>query len=430
MLHRFPKRIILSIIAVLAAIFVYPKITYAILPGCPPNTPACNPTTPGGENPPEEDGTENQGGETQPPTQSGDTPSTPADGTSPSGSSPQSSSSPGGTPAGDGSRSVPSTSGITPEDTSSNNFSGGRGSSGGVAALYELPYIIKDSLGKGEISFVSPVPSPLQCELISRGSFYINGFLRYDDDEDGLAQQPKSEFFEALMQEDYYKTDPKNPDTDYDSYFDGEEVCSGFDPLEPPIISPVDTALQKRLKGYILLQTERHGEAWYMYPKDGLRYYLRNGFVAYQIMKFLSLGITDKDLEKIPVGHESRFQDTDSDADGLPDKTEEGLKTDPLNPDTDGDGVSDSEEVLVKNTHPLGARKLPYDNNLVNRLKGKILLQVESRGQAWYVNPKDGKRYYMKDGNSAYMIMRFLSLGITNSDINKLPMGTMRGKIK
>lgn len=33
-----------------------------------------------------------------------------------------------------------------------------------------------------------------------------------------------------------------------------------------------------------------------------------------------------------------------------------------------------------------------------NNMKGRILLQVESHGEAWYVNPKDEKRYYMADG--------------------------------
>ena len=37
-----------------------------------------------------------------------------------------------------------------------------------------------------------------------------------------------------------------------------------------------------------------------------------------------------------------------------------------------------------------------------NNLNGKILLQVESKGEAWYVNPKDGKRYYMANGDQAF----------------------------
>ena len=53
-------------------------------------------------------------------------------------------------------------------------------------------------------------------------------------------------------------------------------------------------------------------------------------------------------------------------------------------------------------------------------LKGKILLQVESRGEAWYIYPDDGKRYYMTDGDAAYQIMKFLSLGISNIDLEKI----------
>ena len=39
-------------------------------------------------------------------------------------------------------------------------------------------------------------------------------------------------------------------------------------------------------------------------------------------------------------------------------------------------------------------------------LLGRILLQVESRGEAWYVSPKDGTRIYLQDGLTAYQLMR------------------------
>lgn len=42
-----------------------------------------------------------------------------------------------------------------------------------------------------------------------------------DSDKDGLTD----------WQEEIYKTDPNNPDTDGDGYSDGEEVLSGYDPL-------------------------------------------------------------------------------------------------------------------------------------------------------------------------------------------------------
>lgn len=60
------------------------------------------------------------------------------------------------------------------------------------------------------------------------------------------------------------------------------------------------------------------------------------------------------------------------------------------------------------------------DSKLANRLKGKILLQVENNGEAWYVHPVSLKRYYMANGNEAYKIMRELGVGITNQDLEKV----------
>jgi len=60
------------------------------------------------------------------------------------------------------------------------------------------------------------------------------------------------------------------------------------------------------------------------------------------------------------------------------------------------------------------------DEKLTARLLGRILLQVEEHGEAWYVNPKDVKKYYMANGAEAYRIMRYLSIGITNADLKKV----------
>ncbi len=133
-----------------------------------------------------------------------------------------------------------------------------------------------------------------------------------------------------------------------------------------------NSTLTKRLNGYILLQVESSGEAWYVNPADGKRYYLKDGATAYQMMRNFGLGITNADLAKIPQENE-------------------------------------------KNKYP----------TLVNRLKGKILLQVESYGEAWYVDPKTGYRHYMKDGEAAYGLMRYYSLGITNNDLEKIPEGNL-----
>ncbi len=181
----------------------------------------------------------------------------------------------------------------------------------------------------------------------------------------------------------------------------------------------VDKNLINRVRGRILLQVENHGEAWYVNPKDDKRFYLKDGTTAYSLMREAGLGISNVDLAKIPVGFEDRFNDTDTDGDGLADKLESGLGTDPNKIDTDGDGVKDKAEILA-GTNPLGTGTLSSDNSLVNRLRGRIVLQVQSRGEAWYIDPSDGKRYYMRDGEAAYQIMRFRSLGITDSDLSKI----------
>jgi hypothetical protein len=50
-------------------------------------------------------------------------------------------------------------------------------------------------------------------------------------------------------------------------------------------------------------------------------------------------------------------------------------------------------------------------------MKGKILLQVEANGEAWYVNPVDLRRYYLGRPDDAFKIMRELGLGATHQFI-------------
>lgn len=127
--------------------------------------------------------------------------------------------------------------------------------------------------------------------------------------------------------------------------------------------------LTERLSGRILLQVESYGRAWYVEPVSQKRFYLQDGNAAYYIMRTKGLGITNADLTKIPT-----------------------------------------------------KRGQTSNTALVNRLKGRILLQVEENGEAWYVNPVDGLRYYMKDGVAAYELMRTMGLGISNDDLAKIDM--------
>lgn len=129
-----------------------------------------------------------------------------------------------------------------------------------------------------------------------------------------------------------------------------------------PSIAHADDLLS-RVKGFVLLQVESHGEAWYVNPVDGRRTYMPDGSAAYGIMRNLGLGISNTDLTSLLGGNIS----------------------------------------------------------LRDRLMGRIVLQVEAHGEAYYINPKTSEVQYMKDGDAAYAIMRYDSLGITNADLAQIP---------
>jgi len=125
----------------------------------------------------------------------------------------------------------------------------------------------------------------------------------------------------------------------------------------------LDVALSNKLKGKILLQIESHGEAWYVNPKDGKRYYMADGTAAYSIMRKLGVGINNQNYSKIL-----------------------------------------SSKTYAKSQ------------------AGKIFIKTEDLGKAYYID-STGVAYYLKDGAEAYNIMRKLGLGIKTSDLEKIQVG-------
>jgi len=53
------------------------------------------------------------------------------------------------------------------------------------------------------------------------------------------------------------------------------------------------------------------------------------------------------------------------------------------------------------------------------RLSGRILLQVQAQGEAWYVNPLDLKCYYLGRPADAFTLMRQLGLGVSEADYQR-----------
>ncbi len=125
-------------------------------------------------------------------------------------------------------------------------------------------------------------------------------------------------------------------------------------------------ALANKLSGRILLSVEENGEAWYVYPENNRRYFLGRPNDAFRIMRELGLGINQADWQKIPE-------------------------------------TGDDEE--------------KFDLSLTKRLAGRIVLQVEENGEAWYVNPVNLKKYYLGRPDDAFSIMRELGLGISQENL-------------
>ncbi|NTU98854.1 hypothetical protein HGA64_02520 [Candidatus Falkowbacteria bacterium] len=122
---------------------------------------------------------------------------------------------------------------------------------------------------------------------------------------------------------------------------------------------------------------------------------------------------------------------TDSDKDGIVDDMEVALGINPLKADTDGDGFNDKQELLQDFSPLLVKKKIVIDSAFAKKSQGKIFLQVQSKGQAWYINPKDLKRYYLGRPNDAFTVMRRLGLGVKHEVIvkNKIYSAALSGKI-
>ncbi len=178
------------------------------------------------------------------------------------------------------------------------------------------------------------------------------------------------------------------------------------------------TAQYNNIKGKILLKVEDAGKAYYVHPSNKKIYYLGRASDAFAVMREQGVGITTTDLKKIPIGL-SASSGVDQDNDGLSNILEDVLGTDKNNVDTDGDGYADKIEI-ENNYNPLGSGKQQIDLHFAKKQQGYIFLQVEDKGEAWYISPKNNKRYFLGGLSEAFNIMKTMSLGISNQDFDSL----------
>ncbi|NMC51632.1 hypothetical protein GYA54_02805, partial [Candidatus Kuenenbacteria bacterium] len=166
-----------------------------------------------------------------------------------------------------------------------------------------------------------------------------------------------------------------------------------------------DPNFAKRLAGRLLLATEDRGRIFYIYPVNYKKYEVTFDNMM-SVLPSLAAGITNNDLNKIPINLESVSSDVDSDDDGFSDYSEVKYGYNPF---------------VASNPANRGNDKLSFDRTMAYQNRGRFLLQVEDRGRLWYVD-FSGQRWEITWAN-AMSVFPKLSLGITNADLAKIPSG-------
>lgn len=192
------------------------------------------------------------------------------------------------------------------------------------------------------------------------------------------------------------------------------------DAKDPVSKSKVLQAKLQRLKGRILIATEKNGEAWYLRPNDNKAIRLGHPSDAFAVMRSNGVGISNAELDTIRLAYETLRDGTDTDGDGISDRGEAAIGTDPRAADTDGDGYADGMEIM-NGYSPTGYGRAPHNEKFAKKYAGTIFLAVQRNGEAWYIHPTELRRYYLGRPTDAFSIMRKTGLGISDADFADLP---------
>jgi YD repeat-containing protein len=183
-----------------------------------------------------------------------------------------------------------------------------------------------------------------------------------DADNDGLANG-----YELLL-----GTDPFNPDTDGDGFSDGVEVATGSDPLDPTC-TPLNCRLSGEVESLTVSAINTALPSFEFFEADSVTFSVLNSTlstsqmneaesVLFSVQNTPPPGRARPSTSKRPLttdANPGRLGDQlDTDGDGLSDAQEMVIGTDPLNPDTDGDGYPDGLEVAL-GSDPLDPKSVP-----------------------------------------------------------------------
>jgi YVTN family beta-propeller protein len=145
----------------------------------------------------------------------------------------------------------------------------------------------------------------------------------------------------------------------------GSRLCpKGISQL-PLFSKAINSSLYQRIKGRFTLAVEERGTVWYVHPLNGYRYGV-NISSGQCFLESVALGISHNDIEKI-----SKLQ----------------------------------ENNLL--------------NNIEKRLRGSVLLETESKGETWYVEPSGSR--VMITINNLLEVAKRTWIGIRNQDLYAIP---------
>jgi hypothetical protein len=91
----------------------------------------------------------------------------------------------------------------------------------------------------------------------------------------------------------------------------------------------------------------------------------------------------------------------------------------------DVNSITDAE---LTEAEPSDVPEVAEDPALTEELSGQMLLDVEGNGEVYYVDPVDGGKEYLADGESAHALLRRRALGINEENFAKLDQGTEKSE--
>lgn len=188
--------------------------------------------------------------------------------------------------------------------------------------------------------------------------------------------------------------------------------------IQPAITTAADFDL---LKGRFWQERET-GNIWYVHNTRPEKYPVNTIEDFNYLAKLTATGITNKDLSKIKLGNFDA-PGFDTDQDGLSDELEAAMGTSKDRVDTDNDRNNDRQEIY-NGYNPNGPGKMVFDIAFAKKNLGRIFLQVQNRGQLWYINPLDRKRYFLNGKSEALVVVRGLVSIIDQSELSDIQTGS------